>query len=83
MTSIEAKQDGLKEDLQELHDGITQVRLAVLGNGQPEKSLLARVGKMEEQDRKRENTAGVWFDRLWKLAVSAALLIGGAMMAAG
>ena len=59
--------------VQEMTDELKKLSTAVLGNGRPEKSLLARIARQEDVTARLSKKRAMWFDRAWKVAMSVAM----------
>ena len=60
-------------------DKVEAMSLVLLGNGSPEKSLVARVCKIENEQGEAESTRNVWTERGWQILL---LIIAGIIGAA-
>ena len=58
-------------------DDLAALRRAVVGNGEPERSLLVRVQLLEESRRTIRGTRAKWGERLWKSLIAVALVLMG------
>ena len=62
--------EGMAEDIRVL-------RKAVIGNGQVDGSLWFRVSRLEEAQSDKRSLRRRWGERVWRLAVGAALVLCG------
>jgi len=53
------------------------LRMAVVGNGVPERSLAHRLRRLEERRECTRTIRARWAERLWKLCVATALVVFG------
>jgi len=67
----------------EMVNELKKLNVAVCGNGEPEKSLLARMAVQERTVTTMVRKRNLWFDRTWKIAMSVAMAIFGWHLSSG
>ena len=58
-------------------EDVRALRRAIIGNGRPDGSLAFRLRRLEQLRTDSRSALRRWIDRLWKLAVAAALVVLG------